>query len=88
MQNYVLDVAIPMANMLESARMGNLTPKDAAESAQQALKFLGNIQFTCKQSDVERCPSASTRNFPPFWMRRARSLMLPPSYLDLPFSQK
>ena len=42
MQNYVLDVAIPMVNVLESARMGTLTPKDAAESAQQALKFLGN----------------------------------------------
>ena len=42
MQSYMLDVAIPLVNIMESARMGTLTPKDAAKSAQQALKFIGN----------------------------------------------
>jgi len=41
-QGYVLDVAVPLVNILESARLGTLTPKDAAESAQQALKLIGN----------------------------------------------
>ena len=41
-QGYVLDAAVPLVNMLESARAGTLTPKDAAESAQQALKLIGN----------------------------------------------
>ena len=42
MQGYVLDAAVPLVNMLESARAGTLNPKDAAESAQQALKLIGN----------------------------------------------
>ena len=42
MQSYVLDAAVPLVNMLESARAGTLNPKDAAESAQQALKLIGN----------------------------------------------
>ena len=42
-QGYVLDAAVPLVNMLESARAGTLTPKDAAESAQQALKLIGNV---------------------------------------------
>ena len=42
MQGYVLNAAVPLVNILESARNGILTPKDAAESAQQALKLIGN----------------------------------------------
>ena len=42
LQGLVLDAAIPLVNMLESARAGTLNPKDAAESAQQALKLVGN----------------------------------------------
>ena len=42
MQGYVLDAAVPLVNILESAINGTLTPKDAAESAQQALKLIGN----------------------------------------------
>ena len=42
LQGCVLDAAIPLVNMLESARTGTLNPKEAAESAQQALKFVGN----------------------------------------------
>jgi len=42
LQGLVLDAAVPLVNMLESARAGTLNPKDAAESAQQALKLVGN----------------------------------------------
>ena len=42
MQGYVLDAAVPLMNVLELARNGILTSKDAAESAQQALKLIGN----------------------------------------------
>ena len=42
MQGYVLDAAVPLVNILESARNRTLTAKDAAESAQQALKLIGN----------------------------------------------
>ena len=42
LQGYVLDAAIPLVNMLESARAGTLNPKEAAESAQQALKLVSN----------------------------------------------
>jgi len=42
MQGYVLDAAVPLVNLLESARNSTLTPNDAAESAQQALKLIGN----------------------------------------------
>ena len=41
-QTLVLDAACPLINMLESARKGTLNTKEAAESAQQALKLLGN----------------------------------------------
>jgi len=34
MQGYVLDVTIPLVNLLESARNGILTPNDAAKSVQ------------------------------------------------------
>ena len=37
LQGCVLDVAIPLVNMPESARTGTLNPKEAEESAQQAL---------------------------------------------------
>jgi len=39
---YVLDTAVPLVNVLESAWAGTLNPKDAAESAQQALKLIGS----------------------------------------------
>ena len=42
LQGLVLDAAVPLVNMLESARAGTLNTKDAAESAQQALKLIGN----------------------------------------------
>ena len=42
MQGLILDTAIPLVNMLESARAGTLNPKNTAESAQQALKLIGN----------------------------------------------
>ena len=42
LQGCVLDAAVPLVNMLESARSGTLNPKEAAESAQQALKLVGN----------------------------------------------
>ena len=32
----------PLISLLESARKGTLTAKEAAESAQQAIKLLGN----------------------------------------------
>ena len=41
-QTLVLDAAPPLINILESARKGTLNTKEAAESAQQALKLLGN----------------------------------------------
>ena len=41
-QTLVLDAACPLINMLESARKGTLNTKEAAGSAQQALKLLGN----------------------------------------------
>ena len=42
MQGYVLDAAVPLVSILESARNGTLTTKDTAESAQQALKLISN----------------------------------------------
>ena len=42
LQTLVLDAANPLVSVLESARKGLLTPKDAAEAAQQALQLLGN----------------------------------------------
>ena len=41
-QTLVLDAAAPLINILESARKGTLNTKEAAETAQQALKLLGN----------------------------------------------
>jgi len=46
LQSKVLDVASPLVSLLESAHRGTLTPKDAAEMAQQALKLLGNASAT------------------------------------------
>ena len=45
-QARVLDAVNPLVNLLESARKGTLTPRDAAESAQQALRLLGNASAT------------------------------------------
>ena len=42
LQTLVLDAAASLLSTLESARNGSLTPKSAAESAQLALKLLGN----------------------------------------------
>ena len=45
-QARVLDAVNPHVNLLELARKGTLTPRDAAESAQQALRLLGNALAT------------------------------------------
>ena len=42
MQILVLDATAPLISTLETARKGSLTFRDAAESAQLALKLLGN----------------------------------------------
>ena len=42
LQTLILDAAAPFLSTLEAARSGSLTPKGAAESAQLALKLLGN----------------------------------------------
>ena len=57
MQGYVLDAAVPLVSVLESARNGTLTTKDAAESAQQALKLIGNVSA---HLSAERCRKAAT----------------------------
>ena len=57
MQGYVLDAAVPLVSILESARNGTLTTKDAAESAQQALKLIGNASA---HLSAERCRKAAT----------------------------
>ena len=54
LQGFVLDVAIPLVNMMESARSGS---RDAAESAQKALKLLGNASA---HISVERRLKASS----------------------------
>ena len=41
-QTLVLDATTPLINMLELARKGTLNSKEVAESAQQALRLLGN----------------------------------------------
>jgi len=56
LQGHVLDAAIPLVNILESARLGTLNPKEAAESAQQALKMVGNASA---HTSTERCHRAS-----------------------------
>ena len=45
-QARVLDAVNPLVNLLELACKGTLTPKDAAKSAQQALRLLGNALDT------------------------------------------
>ena len=42
----VLDAANPLVSVLESACKGLLTPKDAAEAAQQALRLLAMCRQT------------------------------------------
>ena len=42
LQTLVLDAANPLVSVPESARKGLLTPKDAAEAAQQSLRLQGN----------------------------------------------
>ena len=41
-QVWMLDAINPLVNLLELVRKGTLTPRDATESAQQALRLLGN----------------------------------------------
>ena len=57
LQGFVLDAAIPLVNILESARSGSLNTRDAAEAAQQALKLLGNASA---HISVERRRKASS----------------------------
>ena len=53
------DAAIPLVNILDKARTESLTPKIAAESTQQALKFIGNILAHLSLS-VEQCQKTAT----------------------------
>ena len=77
LQGFILDLAIPLVNMLESARSGSLNTRDTAESAQQALKLLGNasthvsVERRCKASacltphshySLSRVQSGTVRN--------------------------
>ena len=55
-QAQVLDTVNPLVNLLESACKGTLTPRDAAESAQQALRLLGNASATIS---MDRCQKAT-----------------------------
>ena len=57
LQGFVLGAAIPLVNMMESARSGSLNSRDAAESAQQALKLLQNASVYIS---VERPLKASS----------------------------
>ena len=57
MQTLELDTAAPMITMLEAARKGTLTPRDAAETVQLALKLLGN---TSENISMKQCCKAST----------------------------
>ena len=57
MQTLVLDTAAPLITMLEAARKGSLTLRDAAETVQLALKLLGN---TSENISMEQCYKAST----------------------------
>ena len=41
-----VDTVNPLVNLLESACKGTFTPRDAADSAQQALRLLGNASAT------------------------------------------
>ena len=57
LQGFVLGAAIPLVNTMESARSGSLNSRDAAESAQQALKLLRNASVYIS---VERPLKASS----------------------------
>lgn len=57
LQTLVLDAAAPLLSTLEAARNGSLTSKDAAESAQLALKLLGNASANMS---MERRRKATT----------------------------
>ena len=56
LQTLVLDSAAPLISTLEAARKGSLTTRDAAESAQLALKLLGNASANIS---MERCQKAT-----------------------------
>jgi len=56
LKSKVLNMASPLVSLLESTRRGVLTPKDAAETAQQALKLLGNASATIS---ADRCQKGS-----------------------------
>ena len=57
LQTLTLDATSPLINLLESASKGTLTAKEAAESAQQAIKLLGNASTNMS---VERQQRAAT----------------------------
>ena len=57
LQTLVLDAAAPLINTLEAARVGSLTTREAAESAQLALKLLGNASANIS---IERRHKATT----------------------------
>ena len=57
LQTLVLDSAAPLISTLEAARKGSLTTRDATESAQLALKLLGNASANIS---MERRRKATT----------------------------
>jgi len=61
----VLDAAIPLVNMLESARTGTFNPKETAESAQNALSSLATLQLIYPSRDTLKLLNASTESCPP-----------------------
>ena len=59
-QVLVLYAAAPLINILESARKGTLTTKEAVESIQQALKLLGNASANISME--RRCKATQHLN--------------------------
>ena len=57
MQTLQLDMAALLITTLKAARKGSLTPRDAAKTAQLALKLLGNASMNIS---MEKCHKAST----------------------------
>ena len=58
LQELILDATISLVHMLESARAGTLNIKDTVETAQQALKLVGNASA---HTSTERHQRASNK---------------------------
>jgi len=63
LQSKVLDVVSPLESLLESARRGTLTPKDAAEIVQQGLKLLGNVSAVISAERHQKATHYLNREF-------------------------